>query len=117
MPGGSGSSSRTGVRVVVVGDRGTGKSSLIAAAATESVPEKVPPVHAPTRLPPDFYPDRVPVTIIDTSSRYANTSHLYPYTFILVVLRVSELSLYMRKIRNLRTGTVLVFYIIWRFCF
>ncbi|KAJ4727485.1 Mitochondrial Rho GTPase [Melia azedarach] len=68
MPGGSGSSSRAGVRVVVVGDRGTGKSSLISAAATESVPEKVPPVHPPTRLPPDFYPDRVPVTIIDTSS-------------------------------------------------
>ncbi|KAL5792946.1 hypothetical protein ACOSP7_001540 [Xanthoceras sorbifolium] len=68
MAGGSGSSGRTGVRVVVVGDKGTGKSSLIAAAASESVPEKVPPVHQPTRLPPDFYPDRVPVTIIDTSS-------------------------------------------------
>ncbi|KAH9729885.1 mitochondrial Rho GTPase 2 [Citrus sinensis] len=76
MPGGSGSSSRTGVRVVVVGDRGTGKSSLIAAAATESVPEKVPPVHAPTRLPPDFYPDRVPVTIIDTSSSLENKGKL-----------------------------------------
>ncbi|TXG63639.1 hypothetical protein EZV62_010633 [Acer yangbiense] len=68
MAGGSGSSARTGVRVVVVGDKGTGKSSLIAAAAAESVPEKVPPVHPPTRLPSDFYPDRVPVTIIDTSS-------------------------------------------------
>lgn len=77
MPGGSGPSSRTGVRVVVVGDRGTGKSSLIAAVATDSVPEKVPPVHAPTRLPPDFYPDLVPVTIIDTSPRYANTPFYY----------------------------------------
>lgn len=70
MPGGPGSSARTGVRVVVVGDRGTGKSSLISAVASESVPEKVPPVHPPTRLPLDFYPDCVPVTIIDTSSRY-----------------------------------------------
>ncbi|XP_044486643.1 mitochondrial Rho GTPase 2-like [Mangifera indica] len=68
MPGGPGSSARTGVRVVVVGDRGTGKSSLISAVASESVPEKVPPVHPPTRLPLDFYPDCVPVTIIDTSS-------------------------------------------------
>lgn len=60
---------RTSVRVVVVGDRGTGKSSLIAAAATESFPDNVPPVLPPTRLPADYYPDGVPITIIDTSSR------------------------------------------------
>ncbi|KAH7837674.1 hypothetical protein Vadar_016541 [Vaccinium darrowii] len=61
-------SSRTTVRVVVAGDRGTGKSSLIAAAASESFPEYVQPVLPPTRLPPDFYPDGIPVVIIDTSS-------------------------------------------------
>jgi len=61
-------SSRTTVRVVVAGDRGTGKSSLIAAAASESFPEYVQPVFPPTRLPPDFYPDGIPVVIIDTSS-------------------------------------------------
>ena len=65
----AGVSGRTGVRVVVVGDRGTGKSSLISTAATETFPETVQPVLPPTRLPADFYPDRVPVTIIDTSSR------------------------------------------------
>ncbi|KAD3336596.1 hypothetical protein E3N88_32115 [Mikania micrantha] len=59
---------RTTVRVVVVGDRGTGKSSLIAAAASENFPENVSPVLPPTRLPADYYPDAVPVTIIDTSS-------------------------------------------------
>ncbi|XP_068646109.1 mitochondrial Rho GTPase 1-like [Aristolochia californica] len=59
---------RTSVRVVVVGDRGTGKSSLIVTVAAESFPDNVPPVLPPTRLPSDFYPDRVPVTIIDTSS-------------------------------------------------
>ncbi|KAL8213978.1 hypothetical protein R6Q57_003427 [Mikania cordata] len=59
---------RTTVRVVVVGDRGTGKSSLIAAAASENFPESVSPVLPPTRLPADYYPDAVPVTIIDTSS-------------------------------------------------
>ncbi|KAK9068996.1 hypothetical protein SSX86_013112 [Deinandra increscens subsp. villosa] len=59
---------RTTVRVVVVGDRGTGKSSLIAAAASENFPESVSPVLPPTRLPADYYPDAVPVTIIDTAS-------------------------------------------------
>ncbi|CAK9187561.1 unnamed protein product [Ilex paraguariensis] len=59
---------RTSVRVVVVGDRGTGKSSLIAAAASESFLETVKPVLPPTRLPADFYPEGVPVTIIDTAS-------------------------------------------------
>ncbi|EFJ25633.1 MIRO family protein [Selaginella moellendorffii] len=57
------------VRVVVVGDPGTGKSSLIVAAAAESFPDKAPPVLLPTKLPPDFLPDRVPLTIIDTPSR------------------------------------------------
>ncbi|KAI3526753.1 hypothetical protein L1887_06015 [Cichorium endivia] len=59
---------RSTVRVVVVGDRGTGKSSLIAAAASENFPESVSPVLPPTRLPADYYPDGVPVTIIDTAS-------------------------------------------------
>ncbi|KAF5820504.1 putative small GTPase, EF-hand domain pair, EF-Hand 1, calcium-binding protein [Helianthus annuus] len=59
---------RTTVRVAVVGDRGTGKSSLIAAAASESFPDSVSPVLPPTRLPADYYPDGVPVTIIDTAS-------------------------------------------------
>ena len=60
---------RTGVRIVVAGDRGTGKSSLIVTAASENFPANVPPLLPPTRLAEDFYPDRVPITIIDTSSR------------------------------------------------
>lgn len=64
------SGSRTGVRIVIAGDRGTGKSSLIVTAAADNFPVNVPPVLPPTRLPEDFYPDRVPTTIIDTSSRY-----------------------------------------------
>ncbi|XP_058002799.1 mitochondrial Rho GTPase 1 isoform X2 [Hevea brasiliensis] len=60
---------KNGVRIVVAGDRGTGKSSLIVTAAADTFPANVPPVLPPTRLPEDFYPDRVPVTIIDTSSR------------------------------------------------
>lgn len=58
------------VRIVVVGDKGTGKSSLIVAAATDSFPPNVPPVLPDTKLPFEFFPDGVPVTIVDTSSRY-----------------------------------------------
>lgn len=61
---------QAGVRIVLAGERGTGKSTLIVTAATDNFPTNVPPVLPPTRLPEDFYPDRVPVTIIDTSSRY-----------------------------------------------
>ncbi|XP_064951043.1 mitochondrial Rho GTPase 1-like isoform X4 [Musa acuminata AAA Group] len=75
---GAGGSSvgRTSVRVVVMGEAGTGKSSLIVAVATESFPENVPHVIPPTRLPADYYPDRVPLTIIDTSSRPENKAKL-----------------------------------------
>ena len=61
---------RSGVRIVVAGDRNTGKSSLIITAAAETFPSNVPPLLPPTRLPEDLYPDRVPITIIDTPSRY-----------------------------------------------
>ncbi|CAL1393504.1 unnamed protein product [Linum trigynum] len=64
---------KTGVRIVVAGDRGTGKSSLIITAAIDNFPATCPPVLPPTRLAEDFYPDRVPVTIIDTSSKLEDT--------------------------------------------
>uniref|UniRef100_A0A6N2MTV4 Mitochondrial Rho GTPase n=1 Tax=Salix viminalis TaxID=40686 RepID=A0A6N2MTV4_SALVM len=78
MPGGDSAAAggKTGVRIVVVGDRGTGKSSLIAAAATESFSENVSPVLPPTRLPADFFPDRVPITIIDTSANLESRGKL-----------------------------------------
>lgn len=66
---GGGPSSISSVRVVVAGDAGTGKSCLIIAVATDSFPTAISPVLPPTRLPTDFYPDRVPLNIIDTSSR------------------------------------------------
>ncbi|KAL8193915.1 hypothetical protein R6Q57_026157 [Mikania cordata] len=70
------SSSTAGVRIVVAGDRGTGKSSLIITAAAESFPTNVPPVLPPTRLPEDMFPEHVPVTVIDTSSSLENRGKL-----------------------------------------
>ncbi|KAI4349984.1 hypothetical protein L6164_010517 [Bauhinia variegata] len=60
---------RTGIRIVVAGDHDTGKSSLIITAAADTFPPNVQSTLPPTRLPEDLYPDRVPITIIDTSSR------------------------------------------------
>ena len=71
-----------GVRIVVSGDRGTGKSSLIVTAAAETFPINVPPLLPPTRLPEDMYPDRVPVTIIDTSSRFLSLDNLIFRVFL-----------------------------------
>jgi len=68
------------VRIVVVGDKGTGKSSLIVAAATDSFPPNVPPVLPDYKLPIEFFPDGIPVTIVDTSSRYIS---LYKFTVLL----------------------------------
>ncbi|KAL8530650.1 hypothetical protein ACS0TY_007620 [Phlomoides rotata] len=74
MPAVSGA--RTSVRIVVVGDRGTGKSSLIAAAAAETFRPEVAPVLPPTRLSADYYPDNVPIIIIDTSTSLENRGKL-----------------------------------------
>ncbi|KAK6164679.1 hypothetical protein DH2020_001543 [Rehmannia glutinosa] len=77
MPaGGPISGARTTVRIVVVGDRGSGKSSLIAAASAETFRPDVPPVLYPTRLPADYYPDGIPIIIIDTSSSLENRGKL-----------------------------------------
>ncbi|KAF3621124.1 40S ribosomal protein S18 [Capsicum annuum] len=50
-------------------DAKTGKSSLILTDAIEASPPSAHPVFPPTSLPDDICPDKVPVTIIDTSSR------------------------------------------------
>ncbi|KAL2551882.1 Mitochondrial Rho GTPase 1 [Forsythia ovata] len=70
MSGGPIPGGRTNVHIVVVGDRTNEKFSLIAAAASETFSREVPPVLPPTHLSTDFYPDNVPITIIDTSSRF-----------------------------------------------
>lgn len=57
------------VYITVIGDSHCGKTSLIAAAATETFPDNPPPVLPPAKLPADTTPEGVPVVITDTSSR------------------------------------------------
>jgi len=56
------------VRLVVVGDDGVGKSSLITAVATENAPDRVPPVLPQTILAADQLPDKVPLLMYDTGN-------------------------------------------------
>ncbi|EOA31889.1 hypothetical protein CARUB_v10015117mg [Capsella rubella] len=57
------------MRIVVVGEKGTGKSSLILAAARNTFHPNIAPLLPYTNLPSEFFPDRIPATVIDTSSR------------------------------------------------
>lgn len=65
----SGPSTGHTVRVAVLGDAQTGKSSLISSAANDTFDARPPPVLPPVRLPRDFSPDGVPMLVTDTSSR------------------------------------------------
>lgn len=76
MAGGvSDKASSKGVRIVVAGEKGTGKSSLIVTAVADTFPANVPTVLSPTDLPVDIYPEKVPVTLIDTASRSLSFSY------------------------------------------
>lgn len=57
------------IRIVVVGEKGTGKSSLIMAATIGHLNPNIPPLLPYTILPAELFFDPVPATIIDTSSR------------------------------------------------
>jgi Ras family protein T1 len=57
------------VYITVIGDKDVGKTSLIAAASTETFPDNPPPVLPPANLPANTTPEGVPVVITDTSSR------------------------------------------------
>jgi Ras family protein T1 len=57
------------VKIVVCGDPGVGKTSLISTAAKDTFDVRPAPVLPPTRLPAEFTPDHVPMLVTDTPSR------------------------------------------------
>eukprot|EP00983_Pelagomonas_calceolata_P132295 1161854-Pelagomonas_calceolata.AAC.8 len=57
------------IKVAVVGDAGTGKTTLISTACKGVFDGRPVPVLPPARLPPDFTSSFVPMVVTDTSSR------------------------------------------------
>lgn len=55
------------VRILLVGDRGVGKTSLILSLVSEEFPENVPPKAEEITIPADVTPEQVPTNIVDYS--------------------------------------------------
>ena len=57
------------INILLVGDEGVGKSSLISSFISRHFPQEVPPVLADAEIPPDVVYQYVKVTISDSSAR------------------------------------------------
>ncbi|XP_067013378.1 mitochondrial Rho GTPase isoform X2 [Anabrus simplex] len=56
------------VRILLVGERGVGKTSLILSLVSEEFPEDVPPKAEEITIPADVTPEQVPTHIVDYSA-------------------------------------------------
>lgn len=61
---------RRNVRILLVGDRGVGKTSLILSLVSEEFPEDVPSKAEEITIPADVTPEMVPTSIVDYSGMY-----------------------------------------------
>ncbi|XP_067632149.1 mitochondrial Rho GTPase isoform X5 [Eurosta solidaginis] len=62
------SAQRKSVRILLVGDAGVGKTSLILSLVSEEFPEDVPPKAEEITIPANVTPEQVPTNIVDYSS-------------------------------------------------
>ncbi|XP_013113854.1 mitochondrial Rho GTPase isoform X3 [Stomoxys calcitrans] len=62
-----GTSQRKNVRILLVGDPGVGKTSLILSLVSEEFPEDVPPKAEEITIPANVTPEQVPTNIVDYS--------------------------------------------------
>jgi mitochondrial Rho GTPase 1 len=60
---------RRNVRILLVGDHGVGKTSLILSLVSEEFPEDVPPKAEEITIPADVTPEQVPTNIVDYSGK------------------------------------------------
>ncbi|KAJ8914574.1 hypothetical protein NQ315_010038 [Exocentrus adspersus] len=64
------------VRILLVGDSGVGKTSLILSLVSEEFPENVPSKAEEITIPADVTPEQVPTNIVDFSSAEQNEAEL-----------------------------------------
>lgn len=62
------------VRILLVGDQGVGKTSLILSLVSEEFPEDVPAKAEEITIPANVTPQEVPTNIVDYSSKLTTTS-------------------------------------------
>lgn len=79
-------SSQRRVRILLVGDKGVGKTSLILSLVSEEFPEEVPPKAEEITIPADVTPEQVPTNIVDFSGKnpfmnYFGVTDLSPFGF------------------------------------
>lgn len=67
---------RRNVRILLVGDQGVGKTSLILSLVSEEFPEEVPPKAEEITIPADVTPEHVPTNIVDYTSMEQNEENL-----------------------------------------
>lgn len=60
---------RKSVRILLVGDRSVGKTSLILSLVSEEFNEDVPPKAEEITIPADVTPEQVPTHIVDFSGK------------------------------------------------
>lgn len=58
------------VRILLVGDVGVGKTSLILSLVSEEFPEDVPPKAEEITIPADVTPEQVPTNIVDYNGEF-----------------------------------------------
>lgn len=64
------SSIKRQVRLLLVGDPGVGKTSLILSLVSEEFPDDVPTKAEEITIPADVTPEQVPTNIVDYSGDY-----------------------------------------------
>jgi GTPase SAR1 family protein len=62
---------RKNVRILLVGDRGVGKTSLILSLVSDEYADDVPSKAEEITIPADVTPEQVPTRIVDYSCEYA----------------------------------------------
>jgi Ras family protein T1 len=70
---------RQDVRILLLGERGVGKTSLILSLVSEEFPDVVPPRAEEITIPADVTPEQVPTHIVDFSGLY---QHLFPLLYL-----------------------------------